>query len=116
MIAVRGGNLALSFLIELGLLAALGYWGYESTSNFWLGVLLGMLLPVIAAVVWGVFMAPRASVPVPEPWHTIFALALFALATAALFASGQSVLALVYAVLVLLNQAVRFAVRPRLQS
>ena len=115
MIAVRGGNLALSFLLELGLLAALGYWGYESVSSFWLAVLLGALLPVVVAIVWGVFLAPKASIPVPEPWHTVFAVLLFALATAALFAAHQPILALIYAVLVVVNQLVRFAIRPKLQ-
>ncbi len=116
MLAVRAGNLALSFLIELGLLAALGYWGYESIGSFWLAVLVGAFLPVVVAIVWGVFLAPKASIPVPEPWHTVFALLLFALATAALFAAHQPVLALIYAVLVVVNQVVRFVVRPKLHS
>ncbi len=112
MIVVRAANLALSFLLELGLLAAVGYWGYESTDSFEIAVLLGVLLPIIAAVFWGVFMAPKASIPVPEPWHTLLALFLFALAIAALFAADRATLALIYAGLVVLNQVVRFAVRP----
>jgi len=112
VIAVRAANLALSFLLELGLLAALGYWGYETPDRFWLAVLLGMFLPIVAAIVWGVFLAPKASIPVPEPWHTVFALILFALAAVALSASHQPILAVIYAALVVLNQVVRVAVRP----
>jgi hypothetical protein len=104
MIVLRGANLTLSFLLELGMLAAFGYWGYQAGSSFWVSVLLGVLLPVVAAVIWAVFMAPKARYPLTRPWHVLLALVLFGLATAGLFAAGQTALAITFGALVILNQ------------
>ncbi|HKV69449.1 MAG TPA: DUF2568 domain-containing protein, partial [Gaiellales bacterium] len=52
-------NLALKFLLELAALVAFGLWGASIASGF-AAVVLAVLLPVVVAVLWGAFAAPKA--------------------------------------------------------
>jgi hypothetical protein len=54
--------LTLAFVAELAALVALGHWGFVSGGSTVVRVLLGLGLPLLAAVLWGVFAAPRAPV------------------------------------------------------
>lgn len=97
-------NLALSFVLELCLLVALGYWGFETGTSPFAKVALGIGAPLLAAIIWGVFMAPRASVPLPEPWHLVLAVVLFGAAAAALYVAGHPTLAWVLALVFVINR------------
>jgi hypothetical protein len=55
-------------------------------------------------VFWGTFMAPQAAIQIPGPLHLALTFVLFGLGVAALFAAGQPKLALVFAVVVVVNQ------------
>ena len=85
-------NLILRFLLELAALAILGIWGWQYGDGSWLGYVLAAGLPIIAAVVWGVFNVPndpsrsgKAPVVVPGIIRLTIELLLFALATWALY-------------------------------
>jgi hypothetical protein len=86
------------------MLAALGYWGFEtgdSTATQWL---LGIGAPVLAAAVWGAFIAPKATVRVPSAVWIGLQVIVFGAATLALAAAAPS-LALPFAVAVILDGA-----------
>jgi hypothetical protein len=93
----RGATLTARFLCELAMLAALAFWGYVVGEGLW-AWLLGVGAPVLAAVVWGAFVAPRARVPVPAPVRVQIELVLYALAAVGLAAAGQRVAAVVLGV------------------
>src|SRR4029450_8834245 len=76
MRGLRGATLTARFLCELAMLAALAFWGYVVGDGVW-AWLLGILAPVVAAVIWGTFVAPRAKVPVPAPVRVAIGLALY---------------------------------------
>jgi Protein of unknown function (DUF2568) len=97
METIRGATLTVRFLCELGMLAALAYWGFGAGDGVgaWL---LGIGAPLAAAVVWGAFVAPRARWPVPAPVRVAIELVLFAAAAGALTAAGQPVAAAVLGV------------------
>jgi hypothetical protein len=95
--AVGQLNLALKFLLELGALAAFAVWG-ASTS-----VLLAIALPVIAAVAWGLFAAPKARRRLSLPLRAPFELGVFALAAAALWDAVSAAWAAVFAALAVGN-------------
>lgn len=90
---VKNANLALSFILELCLLAAFGAWGVHAGENLALKVLLGVGAPLLTAVFWGVFMAPKSPYQLWSPLYLIVKTILFALAVIALAASGYPVLA-----------------------
>jgi hypothetical protein len=46
---------------------ALGYWGFKTCGGTIAKMGLGIGAPLVAAVVWGAFVSPRAPVPLPVP-------------------------------------------------
>jgi hypothetical protein len=100
----KGINLAVRFLLELCMLAAVGYWGFKTQSGWGMRLMLGIGLPLLIAVVWGLFVAPRAVYPLSGLPHLVLALILLGLGAVALFASGHPTLGWVYAIILIVNQ------------
>ena len=104
-------NLALAFLLELCMLAALGYWGFTLDHGLAVRVGAGLGVPLLAAVVWGLLLAPRASNRLQEPWHLLLELLIFTLAIAALYAAGRPRLALTFGLVYAINVILRYVWR-----
>jgi hypothetical protein len=104
--AYRAVNLGLAFLLELLALAALCFWGFHIGSSTAIHIVLGIALPVVAAILWGLFAAgagPRFTTPA---WFKIFIKVLvYGAATVGLFVTGHHVLAIVFAAVVIANTA-----------
>lgn len=98
-----GAAEVLAFGLELCALAALAYWGAHSGAGAAAAVGLGVGAPLLAAVAWGLFAAPRARVPV---LRRPVKLAVYGAAVVALAASGHRFLAVAFAVLVVADTAV----------
>jgi hypothetical protein len=62
---INGVNMVVTFLLELAMLAAYGFGGYELSSNTIVRWVLAVLFPVIVGVLWGVFLSPKASITLP---------------------------------------------------
>jgi Protein of unknown function (DUF2568) len=101
----RTVNLGLAFLLEVAALAAFCWWGFHVSGATWLKVVLGIGAPVIAAIVWGLFAAPRAKYQLSTVSTFAVKVIVFGGATAALIASGQLVLGIVFAAVVIANTA-----------
>jgi len=87
---------------------ALGYWGVQTGGGPVTKTALGIGAPLCAAVLWGLFAAPRAPVSVPLVGLGV-KLTVFGSAVAALHATGHRGLAIAFAVLVIANSVlVRF--------
>jgi len=108
---VKEANLALRFLLELGLLAALAAWGFGLGGA--LGVVAGLAAPVAAAAAWGLLIAPKAPNRLVDPWRLLVEIVLFGLAVVALAAAGYVNLAAVLAVAVVLSEALSVVWRQR---
>jgi hypothetical protein len=100
--AFHWANLALAFLLELCALAALGYWGVWVGSGPVTKTALGIGAPLFAAILWGVFAAPRAPVSVPLVGLVVKVI-VFGSAVAALYTTDHRGLAIAFAVIVLVN-------------
>lgn len=96
------------FLLELGMLAALAYWGYETGTGA-LRYVLAIGAPLAAAVVWGAVVAPKAVFSVPSGVRLAVSLLVFATAVAALYAGDRPALAAAFAVLVVVDTALVYA-------
>jgi hypothetical protein len=92
---LRGVTLTVRFLCELAMLAALAYWGFTVGAGAWV---LGVGAPLLAAAVWGAWVAPKAWWPVPIPTRVLIELVLFGAAAGALAAAGQPLAAVVLGV------------------
>jgi hypothetical protein len=94
---LRGVTLTVRFLCELAMLAALASWGFivGDGATAWV---LGIGAPLLAAVVWGAWVAPKARWPVPLPTRVVIELVLFGVAVGALAVADQPLVAVVLAV------------------
>ncbi|HEX2993928.1 MAG TPA: YrdB family protein [Anaerolineales bacterium] len=96
-------NLGVRFLLELCMLAAVGYWGFATQTGL-MKVVLGIGLPVLLIVIWSLFVAPRAVYPLHGMSHTLLSLILLGSGAVALFAAGRASLGWAYAIVLVVNQ------------
>src|SRR5437667_10825303 len=94
---IKNANLAMAFFLELGVLVALGYWGYQTGQGTIAKIGLGIGAPAVAVVVWGLFGAPKAVWRLDGPWRLILEVVFFGSAAVALFAAGQRVQGVAFA-------------------
>ena len=101
--------MAVSFVLEVALLGALGIWGLVMLP---LGPAMSLIVTVVPLLVfWGVFMSPKASLRLPQPYHAVLAHLLFAAGAGLLAVAGQPVLAVCMGVLTAISLALTVAVR-----
>ena len=102
---MRGANLAVRFFFELCALAAFAYWGFLTPGGTAQHILLGIGAPILMAIVWGAFIAPRAAVALPRSVTVVLGLLVLELAAVALAAAGLVPLAVIFGVAVAINAA-----------
>jgi hypothetical protein len=102
MAALKMLNLALAFFLELAALAAFAYWGFTANSGV-LAVLLGVGAPLLLAVVWGLYLAPRSSKRLKGMTLAVTKLVIFGLAALCLVAAGQRTVGLIFAAVSLIH-------------
>jgi hypothetical protein len=99
--SVRTANLGLRFLLELGMLVGIGWWGGHVV-GWWAAV----LLPLVSAAFWGSFLSPKARWTIPSAARLVLELVLFGLAAAGYYGAGQPSIAVGYAVAVAVSEIV----------
>jgi hypothetical protein len=102
---MRALNLVLRFVLEVCALAALAYGGWHVPGPVWLRILAAVAFPLIAAIIWGRWVAPKASHPIPDPQRLVPEWIVFGGATVALALTGHYLLAVLLAVLAAANRA-----------
>ena len=88
--------LAAAFGLELMALVAFGLWGAQLGQNALTQALFSIGTPLLVAIFWGVFLSPKAAVPLASPFQLVLKLVVFAFATAALVAAGYVVLSVAF--------------------
>lgn len=86
-----------AFLLELGMLVTLGMWGFQGERSTLEKYLLGLGLPLFAAVLWGVLAAPKSANRLKLPYRLLFSGTLFLLSTFLLYRLGHTKLAFFFA-------------------
>ncbi|MBE0410147.1 MAG: YrdB family protein [Anaerolineales bacterium] len=104
-------NLGLRFFLELAALFSLGYWGWTQQQGL-MRILLTIAIPLIAAILWGVFRVPgdpgNAPVPVPGALRLALEMAFFTSATLGLFFAQQKSWALTFGIITLLHYLISY--------
>lgn len=113
MTLLKPANLALRFTMEICSLIALGYWGFQTGQNVLIKILLGIGLPLIAAVIWGTFVSPKARMRLPEIGRLFIEILVFGGGTLALYLAGRPTLAAIFGVLVLIHLPLTFLFNQR---
>jgi hypothetical protein len=109
-------NEGLAFGLELLALGGLAWWGADTGRGLAAKILLGAGAPVLAAVLWGLFAAPRARFQVPLAAVLAVKVIVFGLAAAAGYAIGRHGLAIAFAIVVLINTALATIDRDALKN
>jgi hypothetical protein len=81
--------LALRFVLELCLLAAMVIVGWAAFDSHLAGAVVGLGLAVVVGAVWGVLLSPRRRIDLPLAVRVIVELILFVTAAAGLAAVGH---------------------------
>jgi hypothetical protein len=102
MAALRSGNLALKFGVELAAIASLGYWG-ASLGGSLLSAVMMVLAPVAMIALWGLFAAPKANRRLSASARIPLELAMLLGGALAFLAAGEDAVAAVVATAVVLN-------------
>ncbi|MCR8630174.1 YrdB family protein [Paenibacillus radicis (ex Xue et al. 2023)] len=92
-------NLMIRFLLELILLASLGVWGYHFAAGTFSRIVLTAGLPLTAAIIWGLFISPKARISLPIAAVVFIEFSLVGMAAYGLIWSGYLVTAIVYTIL-----------------
>jgi Protein of unknown function (DUF2568) len=95
-VAVKSVLLAVRFGLEIAALVALAYWGFTIDASTSIQVILGIGAPLLAAVVWGLFVSPKARFGSPGR-QALFEALVFGGAVLALVHAGRTVPALAFA-------------------
>lgn len=102
-------GLGIAFLLELAVLIALGYWGFQlSGAVRWPA---GLGTPILFAVLWGLLAAPKASRPLHGAPNVAFQIGWFACGAAALILAGRTLPGVILAVVYAVNSVLLLATR-----
>lgn len=96
--------------MELCGLATFSYWGFHLKRSWLINILFGIGTPLLVAIFWGAFVAPKASYPVSIPVRIVLQLIVFAFAVAALYFSGKTKLAFLFGIVVLIEMILMYTV------
>jgi hypothetical protein len=107
MKVLEGANLGLRFLLELSVLAATAYWGFEAESGV-IGWLLAVGAPALVIVVWALFLAPKRTIELAKPIRLVLEFMVFGAAALALAAAGEETLAVVFAVVAAISGTLNY--------
>ncbi len=111
VIIVQYAVMALFFFLELATLAALMYWGFHMDKEILMKTVLGIGTPILVAIIWGTFIAPKASIPVAVPLRIFLQLIIFGSAVAALYFSEKSMLAIIFGIVVLIEMTLMYTMK-----
>ena len=108
---IKSINQVIYFLVELSMLASLGYTGFQLSQHPFGKYVTGIGLPLLAAILWGVFAAPRSAHRLELPYRSLFALTLFGLTVFLLYRTGQTRLAIYFGSIALICESIALALK-----
>jgi len=93
-----GPNDILRFFLELFAFVSLGIWGFLAFPLPWPGLLVGIGAPLLAILVWALFVSPKAVFRIDVFGKALVEIAVFSAAAIGWWMLGQPVVAIVFAV------------------
>jgi hypothetical protein len=104
--------LAMRFFVEVLGIVAVAFWGWQTGPDGIGRIALAVGAAVALIVVWGVVVAPKADNPLRQQARDIIGTVLLLVAAAGLAAAGQPQLALVFAVVIVVDWLALVVIAP----
>jgi hypothetical protein len=101
----------LAFVVEMGVLVALGLWGVHTGQSTLADVALGLGAPLIAIGVWAVFGAPRSTRRLRRAGLLALRIVFFGGGALALIAAGHTLTGVAFGAISAANVALIYAWR-----
>jgi hypothetical protein len=108
MSALRLVNLGVRFLLEMGALAAFGYWGATLRASGALRGTLAIVIPLAVALLWGLFISPKARYSTGRPGQVGLGLLVFLVAALLLRERGHVAMAAIFAVTAVISSVLLY--------
>ncbi|EJR84686.1 YrdB family protein [Bacillus cereus] len=101
-------NIALRFMLELCILGIVGYWGVRVGTTMAIKITLAIIIPIVFAVIWGLFGAPHAEWEVQGILHVLLEIIVFGVGIVALYHLKHHMLASGLAIVIVVNRILMF--------
>jgi hypothetical protein len=109
---IRTINLGIAFMLELAVLFAVGHWGFSLTGGLPVRLLAGLGGAALMAALWGVFAAPKATVPLHGVADVAFRIGWFGVGALAFWSAGPPTAGVALALLYVVNALLLRGRRP----
>jgi hypothetical protein len=93
-----GANDILRFVLELFAFLTLGLWGFAAWPLPWPGVLVGIIAPASAVLIWALFRSPQAVFRLDPFGKAVVEIAVFGAAALAWWDLGLALVGVIFAV------------------
>ena len=97
-------NLSVRFLLEIALIVIFGYWGFKTGSSTLMKIVLGIGAPILFAVVWGAFLAPKSTLRLHEPWLFLLEIFVIGLAAWSLYQTSRTLMPITFVIIYMINK------------
>jgi len=94
--SIRSLNLVFRFILELVVLVALFLWGISVSGELVVQIVLGVGAPAMTMIVWGLFVAPKASRRLPDPQRLAVEIVVFGAGVLAFLSRGDWMLGVLF--------------------
>lgn len=99
-------NDVLQFFIELFAFASLALWGFVAWPLPW-NIVVGIGAPLIAIVLWGLFLSPKAVLQIDNYAKALIEIAIMVTAAYVWWDLGQPIIAIVFAVVAAVSGVIK---------
>jgi hypothetical protein len=106
--SMRKINLGFRFILEMVALVALFLFGISLSDQLLIQILLGLGVPLLAVMVWGLFVAPKAKRRLPDPARLTVELSVFGAGVLAFVLTGSFFLGMLLGTAVIINVVLMF--------
>jgi hypothetical protein len=99
-------NFLILFLVELAMLYNFAVWGFTLKAPTIVRYLVGLGVPIVVIVLWGMFFSPDPALVLVQPWNAIGEYALFCLSASALARAGRVRWAIVFFIAAVISETI----------
>ncbi|MGG3562331.1 YrdB family protein [Neobacillus rhizosphaerae] len=103
MEALKAINLGVRFLLEIMVLIILAYWGFHVIQSFVIKTVLGIGTPLLVAIIWGMFGAPKAPYSLTGFPFLLLEIVIFGLPIVVLIFLEKQTMACLYGGITIIN-------------